>query len=337
MEIRIGRPKNQSIDPKKKYKKNPKTLDQILKESFTKEVSKNPILRDKMASKLISKEYGIEIDSAGEQRQAIESKINKATMDELDKNTELMGELTRQRAYDIMGTKIKPKRENNGDEDSIPYEEMSPLARALQEIRDLKEFQEEAGIEDKKGGSFSDLLKDPEIIKALLTFIASMNGGSKQPEQIVQAPTRTFVMEINGQLQEMNEQDYIRYRQQLAAPKPQPNVIEQPKAEEKPKITEVKPEEPKQVEPPSDPIMDLLNMEPALFAKTLEEKIEDEDEQAVLLWNLLRGEVTYESIKMMLMPYAENPEYKAYIEKIISRPDWVTSIIKEVKIKQNAK
>jgi hypothetical protein len=323
MEIRFGKRKEEPIETKKKYKKSPKTLDQILKESFTREISKNPALRDEMASKLISKEYGFErTDPVQLKRDKLEEKITESALRKISEDPEFEDELARNKAYEILGSKPSSRHKSDDNGQIVPYDDESPISKTLRDIREMRELEEELGGEEK-GKGISGLLKDPDIIKAILGFLASMNKNNNNNIQPQQPTTfRTFVIEVNGQLQEMTESDYTQYKQKQLI-QAQQAVLTPPKPEVVlPKINEITED--------SDTITTLLNLEPVQFVKVMQDKVADGDEQSQYLWELLKSGASYETIKSMLEPYAENEQYKKYIDLIINRKEWVEAVIVEV-------
>lgn len=333
--LSIGKASDKSkkvVETKKPYKKSPKTLDQILKESYTKEIARNSTLRNELAGKVIGREYGIaESDPAASERKALDISITKAAMETINKDPALKETLARQRANEILGIKESHSRR---DEESqmVQYDDESSLSRALREIRELREFQEEinGGVEEKKGNGFTDLLKDPDIVKALIGLVAGARGNGSDPSvQIREVPVRTFIVEIEGQQRELSETDYRNYKLQLQAAQNQPK-LEAAKREIKDaaKIDDMNPVG------TDDPVMAYLNLDPEEFVKQLFELSEGNPEdrntqQALAVIEILKTE-TFEMIKARLDPAKIDPKFKIYADKIISEQKKVEAVIKFV-------
>jgi hypothetical protein len=355
--------KEEKSESKKKYKKSPKTLDQILKESFTKEVSKNPILRNEMAGKVIGKEFGISLqnDPLEQQKKEFELKMNEEAWKSINSDPELKDEFYLQRIHTLMGS--KPQRHRQNSEEEISYEpEESSIARLGRELSEFRDLQEQLGGGDKKG-SFMDTFKDPDVMKAIIGLVASMKNSEPQAPQYIPQPVRTFVIQTEQGLREMSEDEYrslqsVPRRQISTSVKPvEPPTITTPaevkKIQSKETETSALPvkvtESPQKVEPKvesptvkdesltstdEDPIMKYLNLEPAEFAKQLIDLSQGnpdspDTQQAKAILEMLVG-ADYDSICELLNPYKDNEKYKIYIDQIINRKDWIEAVLNEL-------
>jgi hypothetical protein len=313
---RKGRGPNRNTDPESREKAK---RARKMNEFFIDLATKNPAWKEK----LIEKEFGISAPSSSTKseadlkREELERSITDAALQAINSDPELKDELARQKAYEILGSRPQSKREDRNDM-MVPYDDESSISKALREFREMKEFQEELGMGEKKS-SFMDTFKDPEVMKTLLGFIANAvkpqgNSGytSSQP-QIITQPVKVYVVSVNGVDKELNETEYLQLKQS------QQKSLEQPKTESP--------------ENQSDPIMAYLDFTPENFVKELNRTAQSNDpnkDQAIFLQNLLKDS-DYDSICMLLTPYKDNPEYKLYVDKIVNRKKWVEAVIEEFK------
>lgn len=329
----------------KKVKRAPKTKTDPITREKVKRMKEASRRLDELAAKnsawmeyLVAKEFGIQVPTAASKsvveakKDKLEEAITEAAFEAISNDPELKSELARSKAHEILGIKT-PRISKDDNTDMIPYDDESPLTRAMREMRELQEFQEEMGISGKKDSGFS-FLKDPEVIKAFLAFASNMmknnNNGSSpeqyqsQPQVIRQPPIKIFV--VDGR--EMNEAEYLQLKQAE-----QQKVLEQPKSEVKKEIEELKQEE--------DPILKYLDYEPEKFVEELNNvagSLDGPEKQQALFLQTLLEDTTYDEICEMLEPYKENEKFKPYIEKIVSRKEWVEAVIEEFqKSKENRK
>jgi hypothetical protein len=335
----------------------------VIKESFPKIVKAHPELE----MELVCKEFGLTPPTKPPMTSDEETTmkaITKAAIDSAKDNPELMQDIGIQKLHEYAGTKpTKYRNRDRDDEDRMTsYEDdESPLTKAIREIRELQEFKEELGLDSKNKGGFTDLLKDPDVIKAFFGFLAAMKSPEapqSQPPMVQQVPVRTYVVQTEQGMREMSESDYLRLRQSTVRPqieqKPKPPIVKPPEVKAPdahvPGVQGVLKETtpsaktnvvaPEKLEPApedtftDDPIMNYLNLEPAQFVKQLIEESEGDPEdlnvqQAIAIREMIRG-ATFEDICEIVKPYKDNPKYEAYVAKILDRKEWVEAVIKEL-------
>lgn len=335
-------------EPKKrtKGKKQPKTVRQMLSESFHKELSKNPELMSQAAIRVGSQELGVELvpKTEGERkREEVDRKITEAALQTIEDDPDLKGELARQRANEILGLKPtrRPLKESDSDED---YEFESPLAKAIHELQELRTLEGElGGANNKSENSWMSLLKDPEVIKAIFGFLASgMAQGQRPPPVVSAVPSRTYIVQVEGESREVSEQEYRQLTQSnmvkpialIEAKKPEVKA-EEKTSDEVMIVSRSAPAKPESVketpssektEEPQDELMSYLELSPEEFVAKMYELAAKGDERALFLKKLLK-DCSYDTIRLMISPYANNPQYKKYIDKILNNKEWVEEVI----------
>jgi hypothetical protein len=182
---------------KPQSKRVPKTLKQILSDSLIREVNKDPELKRELA--LRESGYGDVIkDKSTKQRDEIKSKVTDMALKRIDEDPELAERFTEAEIESIIyGEKSGHRKRYDSDNYVGDGGSGSAIGDALAEIENFELLKEKLG---GKGGALGGLINSDVIIEALKLF-ASRNSQ--------QAPTqRTFVVQIDGQAKEVDEDKY---------------------------------------------------------------------------------------------------------------------------------
>lgn len=225
----------------------------------------------------------------------LNEKIDDATLAAIEDNPDLLQKIALARAKSLVG---------GGSSDG-------GLKQALDAIRSYKELEDEFGGE-KSGGLIGDDAKEfiKELIKNAPAIIGAVRGAP--PAQ------KIFVVEVNGQIMEMNSEQYQQHlaevqRLQLQAGQATVTVtssVESPKKEFS-----------------ISGFVEYLEREPEDVVSELVAGAKNGDNNATLAINLLSKYNTAEDMLKFLRNFKLNDEAKVAIEKLEEKKDWLQRAI----------
>jgi hypothetical protein len=222
-----------------------RTLDNVLDKEVVRIVSKNPDLRYQLAAEkggfkhLIGEESEIE-----KTRRAIKKNITEKALKAIDSDSDLSQELVETEMENIMSDGHS-HRSRRGNEEVIndTGDDMSPIDRVMSDMDSLLDFREKIeqltggngkSNDAKQGGFFSGFtLKD--VLEALPLVSGIMSSQNNQNNQHnngnSQQFARVYVVNVNGQTVQVNEQEYKRMISEgmirpVAISMPKPDLIE---------------------------------------------------------------------------------------------------------------
>ncbi len=290
----------------------------------------NPELENKYIAKLM----GIEVetqDPLEQQKQAIKSRIVENALKAIEKDPELAQRFTNKQIEELVGPGA-----DDGSEGDYMGEDESPLTQAVRQLRELRELEGELGVEESKGGGWTSLLKDPDVVKAIFGFLAANAGGGVTREPQIQQ-VRTYIVSVNGEPREVSEAQYKQLMQQnqirpMAALAP-PEVAKLP--EIKPPVTQPIGSTPVSADlSPEQTLINLigksLDYTPEEFVVKLQEQCLEGSptfEQSNLIMSFLQS-ATYDGICDIIKVYKDDERVKVYVEKVMAGKEWVEKVLK---------
>lgn len=317
---------------KRKYKRQPKTLKQILSDSLIREVNKDPELKRELALResgfadVIKKLDPVEI-----KKREFDTKATTRALDMLDDDEELAKEVYTAKLMQLIGEGGKTKYKGSSLEDFI--QPGGNIAQVLEELEAYDELKDRLG--GNKNSSWADLFKNPETVAALVGLLQSLGGGQALPKE------RVVVIEIDGKPTEVTESQYNRLLKEnrvrpigmIEAPKEEAPIIKEP-AEPTPSTEEPIPE----VELPKLESIDLpslvwmLELSPDEFVSQLHEDQEAGLPHASLLLEYLPNLDT-NGVISRIEPYRSNSQAGPYIERLLTDEGkvWIEEVLARIK------
>jgi len=341
---------------KPKHRKKTKTLKELLSDSLTSAVKKDPDLMRELAFKeggysdLLHRDNVVE-----DQKRQIKSYITSQALEKIKSDPELSERFIEDQVENILYDG-KPKRSRRELDYDDGYGVGSSISQALEEVESLSELKdklETLGMGGKDGQGFLSGLKLKDILEAIPHLSSVM--GSRPAETISQ---RIYLVKVNGSNTEVNENEYRTLLQQgrlkplaeLEPPEPQPKL-------EVSRHVDTSPETETRVEEPEEPISELeskeqeyleipvvlrdidfsmiglwLEQEPEDFVAQLKDNVSAEDEESKFIWGILTS-VPYEDMIDKISPYSTNPEVGSLVKKVMSIEGkiWMEKVIELVK------
>lgn len=291
---------------------------QFLHEGYLEMAQGDPDIKREM----IAKEFNLNIktiDPTEKKKREIEAKIVDKALEKITSDPELTEKFVDVQVEKIIGGANEEPEDGEGG---------SLIRQLIDEKQDWQELEELMG-----GGGEKSFLKTlvglltPESIQAIGNLLKQ---GS--------AP-RTYVVEIAGELKELNEGAYFRFLEQRKGLPAAPPTTETP-------ITA--PEEVSEFEgeQSTDPVerflggIDLgtlvdeaLNEDPTVYAQIIYGQVLEGHDRAKLLWELL-SKTSYETIVGFLQQNSSNAKYGVHIQKILMSEEnliWLQSLVTAVK------
>ncbi len=349
---------------KSKSKRPPKTLKQILSDTFLREVKKDPELMKQLA--FVEAGHGdlLEKESTTEKKKReIDEFITSKALEDIKNNPELADDFIQEKVSEIISGGKRPRRSGRNEEAYFESDgPLSSLKQALADIDDIAELREKlselgVGENNNNKGFFSGM--NMEKIMEALPYIAAIIGKSSGNNNNGH-PSRVYVVNVNGHDQELNESEYrsmlqtgkIKLNTKLI---PQNNEQSTPSEESEESIitpvtfsknnsTESNNINNKQPEPASKSWKELpdmvkgidyseintwFDMEPEEFVKTI---LGSKEEYSQIIKGFL-STADYLGIVNMITPYRYNPEVSVIIERILSEEgkEWLEKTIELIK------
>ena len=309
------------------YKRQPKTLKQILSDAFTKELNKNPELMQKISIKHGAKELGIEFetkDPVEEQKLQIRAKIIERALKKIDTDPELAEQFVETQIGEIMGE----GKDRGGRYEDYGYSEPgSTIRQALQELEDVEEFRDRLG--GNKGAGPGGIITESTVTE-FIKLVRSMIG----KDRVEEPSGRTYIIQVNGETREVTESQYKQLEAKgLIEPVATVKTLKEPKEE-------VKPEESSKVESelpeffsllPLDEIVAWIELPPEEFV----EQISNNDVPSYQFLLEYLSKTTYDDIVKIISPYKDNSQVSYYIERLLSEEGkvWLEQVIALIKEK----
>jgi len=305
--------------PKRKYKRQPKTLKQILSDSLIREVNKDPELKRELALResgyadVIKRLDPIEI-----KKREFDNKATTRALDMLDDDPELAKEVYSAKLMQLIGEGGKTRHKGSSFEDFI--QPGGNIAQVLEELEAYDELKDRLG--GNKGSSWTDLFKNPDTIPAIVNLLQSLSqGGGQAPLE------RVVIVEINGKPTEVTESQYNRLLKE--------NKVRPIGMIEAPKTVKESVREPTPQPPPEEPTVELprlesidlpnlvwmLELSPDEFVSQLNEDQEAGLPYASLLLGYLLNLDT-NGIISLIEPYRSNSQAGPYIERLLTDDGW---------------
>jgi len=285
--------------------------DKVLHQRMIQQLSSD----EEVYRSMIASKYKLELPPAprpeDKQKHEIDSIITRQALEEIKNDPELTKEFARKRLESIVGEIPEGKEDEE-------YPQGTAIGQVLEELDNYEELKSRFGGKSGPLGGLINAELLTELAKQVPNILALLQG--RQPP--IQ-PT-TYVVEVNGQLREMDAVGYKRLLEQRelkrleAGKKPEKAEV---KPEEEPKLEETKPaveelEEPRPVlELDLSLLADYLDGEPIPFIDSLIELQQNDSPEAMFALNLMI-ENDADTIIKMLQPFKANEEYRRIVEKL---------------------
>ena len=198
----------------RKRKTAKQKIDALAEKYLLESIKKDPsVLRA-----YISKVYGIDIPPESERRinelkEQIQLRAFDMAADDLAHDPRVREEMRDKCIADLLGQPYQRQRarEKGGPPQRNTFQ--SQMEKIMQTIKQADEYRKLLGVNEN---SWSALLKDPELIKAVLGLFQSLIGpsGSPSASSIVSSGEQLHLVEINGEVKEMDQHSYMEYLSQ---------------------------------------------------------------------------------------------------------------------------
>ena len=295
----------------------------------------------------ISTLIGVELkapDPDGKTKQALKTLLTEEALREIQADPALRKELARRQVDAILGEDTnRGDRFNEGEYGGGG----SSISQALAEIDELEELRAKLG--GKGNGGLLSAFADPEVLKALLGFLAGMRtpaGDEVRPEPY-------YVISIDGKPTSISKSQYTKLLQEGNLKPVAAYISTKPDVETAGKIDDdgisvvsptsgipTKSKEPKEYKDLPEFLNradfsianDWLDLEAAEFVTLLKAEVDKQVEESKLIWGFLTT-ATYEGIVNITAPYKTNPKVSVLIERLLSDEgkEWLEQVLQLVK------
>jgi len=292
---------------------------QSIHEKYLKRLESNEELMDEA----IAKKYGIKIkepDPIEQKRKRFEEKATDLALGRLDEDSEFADQMAQGVADRIVGEMYDNKRRHKRsflEEDH--YGSDNPFRAALEQMKDMKDFQDEMGVSGGGGGMLST------ILTALLN------------SEVGKDIAHTFLQRAQEQLPAQFPPQSLPRAGPPLPPMPAPTSLKEPPPRE-PKAPQEAPtaeieEEPVQVPqmPDLTGFMPYLDGEPALFVEELNGSADAGMEWAILMLEILRSKTAEEIMEWLQPLRAENPDVEELVSQLEENSEWLEEVMRIVK------
>ena len=313
----------------------PKTLKELAKDAFSKELNKNPELMRQVAFREMGYKDLIEVtDPTTKAKQDIKARIVSKALERLDTNPEVAERFIDAQLEEIVGT--PPTSDGGRDE----YYSGSSLSHILEEIETMDEIREKLGGKDSKS-IISDIMNS-EMLKAFGTALASQFGRA--------AAQRTYIVQVDGEMREVTESQYKQLEQQglikpvaalaqakgpaLTQPTEKP-IPEPAPTEQVFDIPEPGPDLPDFLLYNIETIASTIDLPPADYVGQLEYEVDAESDYALFLWGFL-NRATVDGTVAFLSQYKDHYQVGIYVRNLITEDGkaWMGEVISLIKQRQ---
>ena len=306
--------KPKEVKADRKPKRPPKSLNQILNDTWLNELKRNPKLGLKVAAKRAGDlDLLIEPDPIEQKRQEIKDVITAQALNDIKGDPELRGRFARRQVEELIGEKLDDER---GNDNTLP---------AFSD--DLETFERVSGwLENHGGGNKGGIgsLLTPEvarvIISELIAPLVIARGG-----QLPQLPQPTKYVRINKDdtETEMNPSQYMAYleakeRKRLAQPeitKEEPGKVASEVPEEAPSIN-------------LSELVAYIEEEPSVFVEVLRARVAEGDTQAQFVLNIFMQNSADEILKLLQPFKGQHGEEIGILE---DNKEWLEEVIRIVR------
>jgi len=328
----------------------PKTLKEILTESFKTELDKDPELKKRIAFKEFGHEDLISQDPTAKAKKDFETWRWQQAIQRAKDDPDFNQELTESVIDELQGG--KPRRRKTEIE-SYSEGGFSSVSEAIQEYMNVKEQLTELGVGEGSQGFFKGMsMKD---ILAALPYIATLMG--KGEPSAGDRPLRTYVVRVNGQDREVTEPEYRKLIEQgrlqpvAALTKPESQEPEETGEEPSPMIPEESLEE---LEPTGEPILPeepaagpelpeflqgvdfsqiegWLEVEPGDYVENLKSEVEAGVEESIFIYGFLKN-INLEGTIKLITPYRNHPTVGNLVERLLTEEgqNWLSEVLRLV-------
>lgn len=314
----------------------PKTLKEILTESFKTELDKDPELKKRMAFKEYGHEDLINEDPIAKAKKEFETWRWQEAIKRAKDDPEYNQMLTESVIDEISPSKSSHRPRRGSEPEYYGNEGPASLSDTLEEALETKNKMIELGIINEGGsgpGLLGGLLRGASLSDIVegIKQVNILTGRTSPPQGTVQS-VRTFVVRLDGHDEEIPEYQYKKLLQEGKL-QPVAAVLEQPKTERT-----VTPEEIKSPELPDflkdtdfTVVQGWMEQEPEEFVINLKGEVDANIQESRLIWGLLTT-ATYEGIIEKITPYREHAIVGSLVQRIMSEEGtWLKRVLELVK------
>ena len=332
--------KRTSIDPAVKQERAEK---KVVWDKFIEQMKKDPELE----RQFILKKMGIEAkppDPTDKKRQEIRSKLVDEAFDMIGEDDDLRRQYAENVITEVIGEGKPRKRRGEPEYYGEPGSSISQALEEVQSLSELREKLQDLGMVEGGGKGFFKGMGMKDVLEAL-PYISALMGKGELPQETGK-PSRTYVVPVNGQYQELSENEY---RKLVKDGKLQ---LEQPRepAQSEPTLTspvqvgpdQAQPIQSKEKEVPELPeflqgtdftiVEGWLEQEPEYFVINLKAEVDSGVEESRLAWGFLTT-ADYKGLVEKITPYRQHPDVGALVQRVLSDEGklWLERVLELVK------